>query len=167
MEIILREAIPNDAKNLLDYLQQVNDESDFLVLEDLDLTVASYSELLEYSYASKRHLMLLALMDDKIVGMVNVNGSPEERRTHTAEIGISVAKKMWHQGLASALMEEMQAWWEEESTLTRLELYVVAKNFPALNLYLKNDFKIEGRMSQGIEMTDGSFDDLIVMGKTK
>ena len=167
MEVTLREAVPADAKEILAYLVKVDGQSDFLVLDDLDLTPEAYGDLLAYCFESKRHLMMLALADDKIIGMLNVNGSPEERRVHVGEIGISVDHDYWRNGIASLLLEELDAWWRNESTLVRLELYVMANNIPAITLYLKNNFEIEGQMHQAVLMPDDTLADLIVMGQVR
>ncbi len=167
MEITFREALPKDAEKILAYLNKVKDESDFLVVEDLDVDVIKYQQTLVYLYESKKQFLMLAWLEDEIIGMVNINGQFEDKRQHIGELGISVLKEFWQQKIGSYLMEEMLAWFHEESELVRLELYVNERNLPAIGLYQKFGFEIEGRLRKALQVDEDEYVDAVVMSIVK
>lgn len=165
MEVTLGLAKAADAKRLLAYLQKVAQQTNFLVMEDLAMDSTAYGELLDFAADSPRHLMLYAEVSGEIIGLVNVNGSPEEARRHCGEIGITVDQKFWRLGIAQLLMEELDYWWQEASSLTRLELYVQERNHAARALYRKFHFQEEGCLQEGVLTPDGGAQNLILMAK--
>lgn len=166
MEVFLREAEVTDAKNILAYLKEVAQETHFLILEDLEVELSTYEKALAFTKESRGHLLLLAENEEaEILGMVNINGAEEKLRQHIGEVGISVKKIYWHQGLASLLLDEALYWWEEFSQLTRLELYVQSQNQAAIHLYEKFGFLREGCLKNGVQLGKNQFDDVLVMGK--
>jgi hypothetical protein len=90
----LREAIPEDAADLLKVSRQIAKETDFLIMDEAGLGLDE--ELLELQlanlYESENNVLLLALADDRIVGMASVKAGPEYTVAHIGEMGISVLK---------------------------------------------------------------------------
>ena len=73
-------------------------------------------------------------------------------------------KSYWGQGIATIMMEEMLDWVAEYSTLSRVELEVVAVNNKARRLYEKFGFEEEGRLKNGVKIGDG-YEDIVLMAK--
>lgn len=167
MEITFKEALPKDAEKILAYLSKVKDESDFLVVEDLDVDFKKYQQTLVYLYESNSQFLMLAWLEDEIIGMGNINGQFEDKRRHIGELGISVRKEFWQQKIGTYLMEEMLSWFEEDSDLVRLELYVNANNLPAIGLYQKFHFETEGRLKKALEVKPGKYVDAFLMSYVK
>ena len=68
--IILREAVPGDAKDILLMMGQVNKETEFLVLDEAELLLPpeTLEEELDYIYESNNNLLLLAIYEGTIIG---------------------------------------------------------------------------------------------------
>ena len=73
-------------------------------------------------------------------------------------------KSYWGQGIATVMMEEMLDWVVEYSTLSRVELEVVSVNKKAHRLYEKFGFEEEGRLKNGVKISDG-YEDIVLMAK--
>lgn len=73
--IILREAVPGDAKDILLMMGQVNKETEFLVLDEAELLLPpeTLEEELDYIYESNNNLLLLAIYEGTIIGTQTVN----------------------------------------------------------------------------------------------
>ena len=163
---IIREARIDDAKNLLMYLQQVGSESDNLTFDakGLPFTEAQEREYLDLRMESHNNLTLLALEGEKIIGSLGVDTPIFERLSHRGELGISVLKECWGQGVGSALLEAMLSWIHACPTgLRKIDLTVRADNERAIALYRKFGFTEEGRLSR-LVMIDNTFYDGITMG---
>ena len=65
--IILREAVPGDAKDILLMMGQVNKETEFLVLDEAELLLPpeTLEEELDYIYESNNNLLLLAIYEGR------------------------------------------------------------------------------------------------------
>lgn len=167
VEITLREAIPDDAAALLQVSQKIAEETDFLIMDEVGLGLSEEMLSLQLAdlYESENNLLLLALADEKIVGMASVKAASEFTVAHIGEVGISVLKEFWGIGLGSALLNEVIYWSENASPLRRLELTVQKRNERAIHLYQKFGFETEAEMIRRARDSQGEFLDVLLMSK--
>ena len=165
-EIIFTLPVKDDAKALLDYSKKVGSETDFLSFgpEGLKYTVAQEELFIESLYEVENQYMLLAKDGDEIMAVGSIAGSLRPKFSHRGELGISVLKAYWGQGIATVMMKEMMRWVEEYSTLARVELEVVANNTRARRLYEKFGFEEEGLIKNGVKIGNG-YGDIVLMAK--
>lgn len=110
---------------------------------------------------------LVALIDDRIVGMVTVVTFPNRpRRRHAGEIAICVHEDWQGKGIGKELMKTIVEFADNWLNLTRLELEVFADNDQAISLYRHFGFEVEGTMKQHA-FRDGVFVDSIMMGRLR
>ena len=135
LELLIREAEPQDAKSLIDFLNQVGKESDYMTL------------------------------DDAIAGLVSITADFHERIRHIGQIFIVVKRAFWNQGIGKFLLEEAINWAENSGVIRRLELTVQVRNERAVHLYQTFGFEIEGIQKRGAYLAEGKFLDVYLMGK--
>jgi putative acetyltransferase len=110
---------------------------------------------------------LVGTIEGRIVGMVSVATFPNRpRRRHAGAIGISVDEKWQGKGVGRELMRAIVDFADNWLNLTRLELEVYADNEPAIRLYERFGFEVEGRLRQHA-LREGKFVDSIVMGRLR
>lgn len=108
---------------------------------------------------------LVAFIDDRLVGMVNLDTFPDRpRRKHAGAIGISVHEEWQGKGVGAALMSAIVDLADNWLNLTRLELEVYDDNEAAIRLYERFGFEVEGTLRQHA-FRDGHYIDSIVMGR--
>ncbi|HAQ4730079.1 TPA: GNAT family N-acetyltransferase [Enterococcus faecium] len=163
--IILREAVPDDAKDILSMMEQVNSETEFLALDEAELLLPpeTLSEELSYMYESNNNLLLLAINEGTIVGTASVKADSQFRLSHVGEVGISILQEYWGMGLGTLMLEEIINWVKEMGVLFRLELDVQVRNERAVHLYQKMGFQIEAVMLRGARTDLGEFLDVYKM----
>ncbi|EME3526592.1 N-acetyltransferase family protein [Enterococcus faecium] len=163
--IILREAVPDDAKDILSMMEQVNSETEFLALDEAELLLPpeTLSEELSYMYESNNNLLLLAINEGTIVGTASVKADSQFRLSHVGEVGISILQEYWGMGLGTLMLEEIINWAKEMGVLFRLELDVQVRNERAVHLYQKMGFQIEAVMLRGARTDLGEFLDVYKM----
>ncbi|MCO5433614.1 GNAT family N-acetyltransferase [Enterococcus faecium] len=163
--IILREAVPDDAKDILSMMEQVNSETEFLALDEAELLLPpeTLSEELSYMYESNNNLLLLAINEGTIVGTASVKADSQFRLSHVGEVGISILQEYWGMGLGTLMLEEIINWAKEMGVLFRLELDVQVRNERAVHLYQKMGFQIEAVMPRGARTDLGEFLDIYKM----
>ena len=162
----IREAGIDDAKNLLAYLQQVGSESDNLTFDAKGVPFTEEQEraYLDLRMCSPNTITLLAMEGEKIIGSLGIDTPSFERLSHRGEMGISVLKEYWGQGVGSALLEAMFSWIRDNPTrLRKIDLTVREDNDRAIALYKKFGFQEEGKVTRLVAIGN-TFYDGITMG---
>ena len=110
---------------------------------------------------------LLACVENDIIGHLGLHTFPNHpRRRHVGQIGMAV-RDDWHgKGAGSALMEAAVDLANQWLNLTRLELDVYTDNEPAIRLYKKFGFVIEGTLIN-YAYRDGQFVDTYTMARLR
>jgi L-phenylalanine/L-methionine N-acetyltransferase len=110
---------------------------------------------------------LLACVEDEIVGQLGLHTFPNHpRRRHAGQIGMAV-RDDWHgKGAGTALMRAAVDLADKWLNLMRLELDVYTDNEPAIRLYQKFGFVIEGTLVD-YAYRDGQFVDTYTMARLR
>ena len=90
---------------------------------------------------------LVAEVDGEVVGQLTLHSNPTRpRRAHAGALGMAV-RDDWHgRGVGTALMAACLDLADNWLNLTRMELEVYTDNEPAIRLYTKFGFEIEGTL---------------------
>jgi putative acetyltransferase len=110
---------------------------------------------------------LVACADGEVVGQIGVQTFPNRpRRRHVGEIGMMVRDDWQGKGIGTALMQAIVDLADKWLNLYRLELDMYTDNEPAIKLYKKFGFEIEGRRV-GMAFRDGQFIDSYAMARVR
>lgn len=163
--LVIRAARVSDAELLVDYVEGVSGESDFLTFGpgEFAITLEKEREYLEAIAKSPNECYLVALIDGNLVATINFKGGPRPRIRHAGELGISVRKAEWGKGIGCFLMEALIAWARSTGTIRKLDLRVRVDNARAIGLYRKLGFEVEGRIRDELQI-NGRYYDLYAMG---
>ncbi|WP_161964115.1 GNAT family N-acetyltransferase [Chitinophaga flava] len=165
-ELIIRQPTTADATGLLDNFQRMTQETDFLLFtyaESLELSQRTEEDYIKTYLGNSDQLMLLAVVEDKVVGSITINHSGYHKKGHTAEMGIAVEHAWSGLGIGRRLMTAMLRWAEQHKKIQLLYLQVFATNDRAMHLYRNFGFQECGRLPNGIELRDGQYVDLVTM----
>ena len=166
-ELLIREAEPKDAAELVAFLNRVSLETDFTSLDGdgILLTSEEMAIFLNKQASSDNQITLLAFLNDKIAGIVNITADQRNRVHHIGDLFIVIGKRYWNNGLGSLFLEEAIEWAQASGILRRLQLTVQTRNKAAVHLYQKHGFVIEGRQERVAYREEGKFIDVYLMGK--
>jgi putative acetyltransferase len=108
---------------------------------------------------------IVACIDDQVVGHLNIHTSPDRpRRRHAGQIGMVVRDDFQGQGVGTALLQAAIDLADNWLNLRRLELEVYTDNEPAVRLYARAGFAIEGTLRQ-YAFRDGQYVDVYTMAR--
>lgn len=165
MEVSIREARPDDAEQLIAFVQRLAEEpgvNTSLGPGEFTFTVEEEREYLERFAASDNSIFLVAEVDGQIVGTLGVQGGKRKATRHVVTLGITVAMEWRNRGIGTSLMSRAIEWAKGTGIVKRIELFVFARNAPAIRLYEKFGFEVEGRRRHAV-FRDGKYlDDLIM-----
>jgi RimJ/RimL family protein N-acetyltransferase len=107
----------------------------------------------------------VAVEDGRVVGWCDVTPKTHETLRHSGVLGMGVAASHRGQGVGSALLRATvdRAF---AQGLTRVELVVREDNRPAIALYRRHGFELEGRLRRYL-VVDGATHDALQMAQLK
>lgn len=111
--------------------------------------------------------LVACVEDDEVVGQLALQTFPNRpRRRHAAQIGMMVRDDWQGRGVGTALLQAAIDLADRWLNLTRLELEVFVDNIPAIRLYEKFGFRIEGTLVQ-YAFRDGHYVDTHFMARLR
>jgi len=109
---------------------------------------------------------LVACVGDEIVGQLTLSVYTGPRTRHSGHFGIAVRDDWQGKGVGAALMEACLDLADNRLGLTRLDLRVYVDNAPAIALYKKFGFEIEGT-NKRFAYRNGEYVDAHVMARLR
>ena len=157
---VLRQAIEQDAVGIIQYMNCVCGESDYLAFGrgDIDWTVEKERTFIREHLDSENKLLVIAEVQGSINGIVGFTGDERKRMRHTGEFGMAVSQKYWGIGLGSALIECMIEWAKASGIVRKINLRTRVDNQRALRLYKRFGFINEGLVSRQFKVADTFYD---------
>ena len=145
MDIIIKEARPEDAVKLIEYTKIVGAQTDNLSFgREGAGDTPEVEEFIKRINLDSKSVMYFAWKNDDIVGCANISGM-KRRMSHRANFAISVSKSEWGRGIGSALLEKCISF-AKDNEIEIINLDTRSDNFRAISLYKKFGFVKIGRM---------------------
>jgi ribosomal protein S18 acetylase RimI-like enzyme len=161
----VRAIIPDDATAYWQLRQQIDRETEFLRFE-ADNTLQTTQRVrgrLELMLGTDNQTIFVAEDGDQLIGFLWAGGGLYRHNRHRVHLILGVRQLYHRQGIGTRLLTTCEDW-ARAQRLQRLDLSVMAHNFPALALYAKRGFQIEGTVPYAL-CIDGRYIDLHYMSK--
>jgi len=110
-------------------------------------------------------VFLVAVRNGRIVGSGGIERFAG-RRSHAASLGMGVHDDCRGQGIGSRLLQELLTMADDWFNVKRMELTVYVDNAPAIALYKRNGFEIEGT-HRAFAFREGAFVDAYAMARIR
>ncbi|MEM9485862.1 MAG: GNAT family N-acetyltransferase [Cyanobacteria bacterium P01_F01_bin.116] len=139
----IRKTNPDDAEKLVVFLQSLAQENCETIPEVNFIPTIEEERKWLIANDGERGIVYVAISKNDVVGMINGSIPSKPEFNHTCEFGMSVLSSHRNQGLGSKLMQDFLKW-SEKTNIEIVELNVFSNNLPALKLYKKYGFKVDG-----------------------
>ena len=162
-KITIKPAEPKNSQQLFNLHQTTLWEPDNL-LEDVDKWDYDLSaEKANISSHQKEKLpYLTAWIGNQIVGYALIDAGEYKKNQHVGAVEIFIRPEFRGQGLGKKLISALLKATQKNKTIKRIELEVWSNNQPALKLYQKIGFKIEGIRKRAYKINHHYIDGIIM-----
>lgn len=162
---ILRSPIKEDAQAMIDYLNIIGGESDFITFgkNEFSMSVEAEQDYIKRINSMDNSKNVLIIIEDEIVGIASITSVQKERMKHNGTLGISLRKKYWGIGLGSDIMAYLINWAKSNKITKKINLLVREDNIRGVKLYEKFGFEKEGLLKKDI-CVNGIYYNTIAMG---
>ncbi|MGS2722393.1 GNAT family N-acetyltransferase [Porticoccus sp. GXU_MW_L64] len=160
MEITIRHCETRDALAIKNILEQPS-----CYAETLQLPYPSFEKSEKMlTDTSDDFYSLVAEIEGKVAGHIGLSVCPRPRRKHVGNIGIVVSECHRKSGVGSALLQAVIDLSEKWLAIKRIELEVYTDNKPAIALYKKYGFIVEGS-AKAYAFRNGRYTDVYRMAR--
>ena len=165
--VVIREASSSDANEILEYVDTISSESDFLTFGqgEFIMSVEQEEEFLDNTSRQSNGIYIVAEIGSKIIGTSSFSGGARPRISHTGEFGVSVLKEYWGNGIGTELIKYLIEWSKQSGIIRKMNLIVRNDNLSAIHVYKKLGFIEEGVITRDLQI-NGRFYDALFMGYT-
>lgn len=166
--MIIRPATIDDVKDIFDFVKiiAVKETNNVISLpEEFSTTIADQEKWIKYYSENENALLLVAEVDNKIVGVLDFKTHPKIRMSHSGEFGISILPEYQNQKIGSKMIEFLFQWATTRPQIKKINLCVFHPNERAIHVYKKLGFEVEGVQVRAVQISDGEFIDLVMMSK--
>lgn len=160
----IAEGNPEDAEQILEYLNHIGKESSFLILDEkgVNKSVEQEKEYLQNNLESIINKTFVGKVDNKIVSVCGIHGIDKPKVAHNVSVGMSVLKEFWNTGVGTHMMNYLVNYCRTTDTIKNITLEVREDNEHAIRLYENVGFKKCGNYSDKFKL-DGKYFDCIIM----
>ncbi len=164
-EVMIREAVIQDAPDLIRCIRSYISENPFQVMEPEEFApeIGQGREFIDGFLQRDNSILLVATDREQIVGNFDITGGRRRRMKHTGLVGAGILKQYQGLGLGKALFSAGIDWARQHPDLRKLWLQIIADNEQALGLYRHLGFVEEGRQRDFIYEGDGIYRDNLLM----
>jgi RimJ/RimL family protein N-acetyltransferase len=113
------------------------------------------------SNIEKETPQFVAMKENEVIGWCDITPMGREGFRHCGELGMGVRNGFRRMGVGTRLVDQTIQKTKEQG-IERVELEVFGSNIPAIRLYEKMGFTVEGVKKKARKL-DGIYDDLVVM----
>lgn len=166
-EIVLRNAEPEDAAALIEYLKITTAETPYLARESEDIKLSMEQEVkfINDLVESERELMLVGFCNGRHVGNSSLTlAGSSSRYRHRCGVAIALYREFCGAGIGEAMLRTILGV-AKNTGFEQAELEVVAGNERAIALYRRLGFVEYGHFPDNMKYADGSYADALWMMK--
>lgn len=164
--VLIRNAKEQDAEAYLNLGKSIMAEDIYSMTqaEELTFTVDQEKEWLKSKIENNNHLVIVAEVQNQIVGQLDFSNGHRKRISHTGEFGMGIHKDFRGLGIGCLLLQCLINWAKIHPEILKINLCVHKTNDRAIHTYKKFGFQIEGIRTKDLKYPNDVFIDTVLMG---
>ena len=161
----IRRPVEADADNIISYSHILFASTDqvLTIPEEYNITTENEKAWIYNINQSASSLLLVADLDEQIVGLLFFIPNGKRKNSHTGEFGVSVHPQFQGIGIGRQLINTLLNWAKSNTAIEKVYLNVFSTNQPAIGLYRDLGFIEEGRHIKAVKQLNGEYVDVLQM----
>ena len=161
----VRNPSEHDAGNIISYSKIVFASTDQVLttVDEYTITLESEKIWINTLNENPKSNVLIAELDNQIVGLLFFISNSKIKNAHTGELGVSVHPSFQGIGIGRVLIQTLLDWAKSNPIIEKVYLNVFATNKHAIKLYKDLGFIEEGRHVKAIKQVTNEYIDAIQM----
>ncbi|MCP1355175.1 GNAT family N-acetyltransferase [Aneurinibacillus migulanus] len=159
--LVLRQALEEDAPQIIQRLHRVLDEGVYLEEEKETVNSTEEEAMLIRQMSEEGSMYTVAEIGDSIAGVAQIKRGQMEMNRHTGTFRIWLGPEFQGYGIGSKLMDYALQWAGHHG-LKKVCLDVFADNERAIDMYKKYGFVVEGRRKEQFVLNDQRVDEVFM-----
>ncbi|MBG9983166.1 GNAT family N-acetyltransferase [Aerococcaceae bacterium DSM 111020] len=160
LDLLIRQAEPSDSRGLIYLLMELEEESDYLLI-DRPTDVTNQKQIINQYAVSLNSIYLVLEVDGQYIGIAVLAGNQHPLQKHRASLGVAILQEYCELGVGSLLLESLIDF-AENSGIEVITLEVVSENKRAINLYKKYQFYEVGRLANYLKYQQRTYDAILM-----
>lgn len=158
--MFIREIEVADAERLTKLIQQVETESEYMLMEpgERKATLEQHRQRIETMKKSGNSTIFVAEDGGALVGYMFAIGGTARRNKHSVYLVVGILKEYRGRGVGTKLFTKLDEW-AVEHRIHRLELTVLTRNEAGVALYKKMGFENEGTKKHSLQIASEFVDE--------
>jgi len=168
VKCVIRTGKLEDAEAILAIENAVISERDYFITlyeELIKTSVEQKREWIQGLLENKKETLLVAELDDQVVGWIVFYSQKRKRLSHTGSFTMMICKKFRGMGIGKMLVKALLEWSKKNPLIEKVSLGVFSTNYRAISLYKNMGFIEEGRKIKEFKLNDNEYVDDILMYK--
>lgn len=163
-KVIIRKVNKSDAKALVEYINIIGGQSDFLTFGagEFNVSIEDEEKIIEDSLRKDNKLFIIAEYKGEVIGNLDFSGGSRQRTAHIGDFGVSVLKEYWGNKIGEELVNYLINWSKQTGIIRKINLRVRTDNKRAIYLYKKLGFIEEGVLKRHFLINDKFYDSLMM-----
>ena len=159
----IRRPTEDDAAGIINYSKKLFFSTDQVLTlpEEYTITVEQEKAWLHSFEQNPNALVLIAVLDDQIIGLLFFIPNAKKKNAHTGEFGVNVHPDLQGLGVGRQLIRALLKWAKENATIEKVFLNVFDTNDRAIRLYKDLGFVEEGRHVRAVKQLSGEYVDVL------
>lgn len=147
----------SDAKELIDYLVNTSDETEFVLRypEEISMTIEQEERFINNVVSSDYDMMAVCKVDGRIAGNCHLMMNGRIKTRHRATVAIALYREFWNLGIGTKMFELMIETAKQKG-ITQLELEFIEGNVRGEALYKKMGFKTVSFKPDAVRLKNGT-----------
>lgn len=136
-------------------------------LDEYPIDLKKEAQLIAEYRNSPNSILLVAKINNTLIGNIDLTGSDKSKMFHTGVIGMGIKKEWRNQGLGRCLIESVIDWAKKHSMIELIWLDVYASNELGYHLYKNTGFKVSGIINDFFKDENGYKDKIQMFQRIK
>jgi RimJ/RimL family protein N-acetyltransferase len=161
----IRQLVGADAERFSQLVLEVENSTDFMLYNPGERKINNENQrkMIQAFEEEDNSAIFVCEIEGQMVGYLMARGGTAAKNKHSAYLVVGISEQYRGKGIGTEMFKVLHNWALEQK-LHRLELTTIANNQPAMALYMKMGFDVEGIKKHSLKIHNQYVDE-VYMGK--